>query len=101
MVFGECVCVMGVYGFVCVGGGSIGVLFGGLLMSLLLWYWIFFVNLLIGVVVYVMCVVLLLCMCVLVGMVWFDVVGVIIVIVLLMLVVYGIVGGNEVGWLLM
>src|SRR5215467_4111580 len=43
---------MGVYGFVCAGGGSIGVLLGGLLTDTLDWHWIFLVNLPIGVVVF-------------------------------------------------
>lgn len=42
---------MGIYGFVCAGGGSIGVLLGGLLTSALSWHWIFLVNLPIGVAV--------------------------------------------------
>lgn len=97
----DCVKVMGIYGFVCVGGGSIGVLFGGLLMSMLSWYWIFLVNLLIGVVVYVVCVVLLFVGKLLVDCMKLDVVGVIVVIVFLMLVVYVVVYGNEVGWMFM
>ena len=43
---------MGVYGFVCAGGGSIGVLLGGVLTSALSWHWIFLVNLPIGIAVY-------------------------------------------------
>src|SRR3954465_3960284 len=43
---------MGVYGFVCAGGGSIGVLLGGLLTGTLDWHWIFLVNLPIGVLVF-------------------------------------------------
>src|SRR4029453_13499399 len=43
---------MGVYGFVCAGGGSIGVLLGGLLTGVFSWHWIFLVNLPIGAAVY-------------------------------------------------
>src|ERR671936_804932 len=42
---------MGVFGFVAAGGGTIGVLLGGVLTDLLDWHWIFLVNLPIGVVV--------------------------------------------------
>ena len=50
---------MGVYGFVCASGGSIGVLLGGLLTDALGWHAIFLVNLPIGVAVYALCVALL------------------------------------------
>ena len=50
---------MGIYGFVCAGGGSLGVLAGGLLTSALSWHWVFLVNLPIGVAVYALCVALL------------------------------------------
>src|SRR6185369_10536389 len=50
---------MGIYGFVCSAGGSIGVLLGGLLTSTLSWHWIFLVNLPIGVAVYGCCTALL------------------------------------------
>ena len=50
---------MGVYGFVCASGGSIGVLLGGLLTSTLSWHWIFLVNVPIGVGVYAACLALL------------------------------------------
>jgi EmrB/QacA subfamily drug resistance transporter len=39
---------MGVYGLVSAGGGSIGVLAGGILTGLLTWHWIFLVNVPIG-----------------------------------------------------
>ena len=40
---------MGVFGFVLAGGGSIGVLLGGVLTNSLDWHWIFLVNIPIGV----------------------------------------------------
>jgi EmrB/QacA subfamily drug resistance transporter len=46
---------MGIYGFVCAGGGSIGVLLGGVLTSAISWHWIFLVNLPIGIAVYALC----------------------------------------------
>ena len=39
---------MGVFGFVAAGGGSIGVLLGGVLTDALDWHWIFLVNVPIG-----------------------------------------------------
>ena len=45
---GERAKALGVYGFVAAGGGSIGVLLGGVLTSLLSWHWIFLVNVPIG-----------------------------------------------------
>src|SRR5213593_1604446 len=42
---------MGVFGFVAAGGGSIGVLLGGILTDSINWHWIFLVNLPIGVLV--------------------------------------------------
>src|SRR5919198_894603 len=50
---------MGVFGFVAAGGGSIGVLLGGILTDVLDWHWIFLVNLPIGVAVYALCLFLL------------------------------------------
>ncbi|UEP28634.1 MULTISPECIES: DHA2 family efflux MFS transporter permease subunit [unclassified Burkholderia] len=96
---GERARAMGVYGFVCAGGGSIGVLLGGLLTSTLSWHWIFLVNLPIGIAVYAMCVALLPRMRAPAGTARLDVAGAITVTVSLMLAVYGIVGGNDAGWL--
>ena len=39
---------MGVIGFVAAGGGSLGVLLGGVLTDLLDWHWIFLVNVPVG-----------------------------------------------------
>ena len=50
---------MGFYGFVCAGGGTLGVLAGGVLTDALDWHWIFLVNLPIGIAVYAFCLKLL------------------------------------------
>ncbi|RQR55095.1 MFS transporter [Burkholderia sp. Bp9140] len=96
---GERARAMGVYGFVCAGGGSIGVLLGGLLTSTLSWHWIFLVNLPIGIAVHAMCIALLPRMRAPAGAARLDVAGAVTVTASLMLAVYGIVGGNEAGWL--
>src|SRR5262245_31932596 len=44
---------MGVMGFVASGGGSIGVLLGGILTGALNWHWIFLVNIPIGILVFI------------------------------------------------
>lgn len=89
---------MGVYGFVCAGGGSIGVLLGGLLTSTLSWHWIFLVNLPIGVAVYALCVALLPAARGQAHGEKLDVAGAVTVTLSLMLAVYGVVNGNEAGW---
>src|SRR5258708_34295154 len=45
---GERAKAMGVYGFVCAAGGSLGGLLGGMLTSALSWHWVFLVNLPVG-----------------------------------------------------
>jgi len=90
---------MGIYGFVAAGGGSIGVLLGGLLTSALNWHWIFLVNLPIGVAVYAGCVALLPVGKPPVDRAKLDVMGAITVTTSLMLAVYAIVHGNETGWM--
>jgi EmrB/QacA subfamily drug resistance transporter len=89
---------MGVYGFVCAGGGSIGVLLGGLLTSTLSWHWIFLVNLPIGVAVYALCVALLPSARGHAHGEKLDMAGAVTVTLSLMLAVYGVVNGNEAGW---
>ncbi|MEO7775034.1 MAG: MFS transporter, partial [Steroidobacteraceae bacterium] len=89
---------MGVFGFVCSAGGSIGVLLGGVLTNALDWHWIFLVNVPLGVLVFALCMRLLphapgtsinrdL-----------DVAGAVCVTASLMLAVYAIVNGNDAGW---
>src|ERR671923_13725 len=46
---------MGFFGFVMAGGGSVGVLLGGVLTDALSWHWIFLVNVPIGVAVCALC----------------------------------------------
>ena len=95
---GERAKAMGVYGFVCAGGGSIGVLLGGLLTNLLSWHWIFLVNLPIGIAVYALCVALLPSARGHAHGERLDVAGAVSVTVSLMLAVYAVVNGNEAGW---
>ncbi|MES2939765.1 MAG: DHA2 family efflux MFS transporter permease subunit [Pseudomonadota bacterium] len=89
---------MGVYGFVCAGGGSIGVLLGGLLTSQFSWHWIFLVNLPIGIAVYLLCLSLLPAAR---GQATgrLDMGGAVTITLSMMLAVYAVVNGNEAGWL--
>jgi len=90
---------MGVYGFVCSGGGCIGVLLGGLLTGAFNWHWIFLVNVPVGAAVFALC--------------WWllpshagepegrqhlDVGGAVTVTLALLLAVYATINGNQVGW---
>ncbi|WP_343499434.1 MFS transporter [Achromobacter denitrificans] len=95
---GERARAMGVYGFVCAGGGSIGVLLGGLLTSALSWHWIFLVNLPIGLLVYALCLRLIPPAAPSAGDTPLDVAGALSVTASLMLAVYAVVNGNEAGW---
>ncbi|AVG39648.1 MFS transporter [Achromobacter insolitus] len=95
---GERARAMGVYGFVCAGGGSIGVLLGGLLTSALSWHWIFLVNLPIGVLVYALCLRLIPAARPTAAGTRLDVAGALSVTASLMLAVYAVVNGNEAGW---
>ena len=97
---GERAKAMGVYGFVCAGGGSLGVLLGGVLTDVYDWHWVFLVNLPIGVGV----VALMLCHAPAGrrhsagASHHLDVGGAITVTASLMLAVYAIVGANDAGW---
>jgi EmrB/QacA subfamily drug resistance transporter len=95
---GERAKAMGVYGFVASGGGTIGVLAGGVLTDTLNWHWIFLVNIPIGVAVYVLSMRLLPADNVTAGDRRVDIAGAVAVTASLMLAVYAIVNGNEVGW---
>ncbi|HET8910859.1 MAG TPA: MFS transporter [Ktedonobacteraceae bacterium] len=89
---------MGYYGFVSAGGGSVGVLLGGILTSLLNWHWIFLVNIPIGIVVIVLSLLLLPKTRDANASHQLDIAGAIIVTAALIFAVYAIVNGNEAGW---
>jgi EmrB/QacA subfamily drug resistance transporter len=90
---------MGIVGFVLSGGGTAGVLLGGVLTDALSWHWIFLVNIPIGIAVFAVCLRLL------PGEPGpaeaerrLDVAGAVTVTASLMLAVYAIVNGNQAGW---
>jgi EmrB/QacA subfamily drug resistance transporter len=95
---GERAKAMGVFGFVMAGGGSIGVLLGGVLTDTLNWHWIFLVNLPIGVLVVALSLRLLPAALGTAVKGRLDVAGAITVTASLMLAVYAIVNGNGAGW---
>jgi EmrB/QacA subfamily drug resistance transporter len=90
---------MGIFGFVASGGGSIGVLLGGILTDALDWHWIFLVNVPVGVLVVVLTLVVISRARVATAAQQLDVAGAVTVTASLMTAVYAIVNGNEVGWL--
>jgi EmrB/QacA subfamily drug resistance transporter len=89
---------MGVIGFVAAGGGSVGVLLGGVLTDVLNWHWVFLVNLPVGIAVFVLCRVLLPAGRGLATAARLDIAGAVTVTASLMIAVYAIVNGNEKGW---
>src|SRR5437773_8877368 len=89
---------MGIFGFVAAGGGSIGVVLGGVLTDLISWHWIFLVNVPIGVLVAVLSLRLLPDERVAAMSRRLDVAGAVTVTAALMLAVYAIVNGNQNGW---
>ncbi len=89
---------MGVFGFVAAGGGSIGVLLGGILTDALAWNWIFLVNVPIGIAVGVLSLVVLPGRHGAASGAGLDIAGAVTVTAAVMVAVYAIVNGNEVGW---
>jgi EmrB/QacA subfamily drug resistance transporter len=89
---------MGVVGFVLSGGGTAGVLLGGVLTDVLSWNWIFLVNLPVGVAVFALCRALLPSDRSMASEGRLDIAGAVTVTASLMLAVYAIVNGNENGW---
>src|SRR5690349_12319423 len=90
---------MGVYGFMCSCGGSIGVLMGGALAGTLGWRSVFLVNLPIGAAVVVLCMKLLQAGGASAARPRLDGWGAASITLSLMLAVYAVVNGNAAGWL--
>ena len=89
---------MSAYIFVAVGGGSIGLLAGGILTQALNWHWIFFVNVPIGIATLILGHQLIAeneGMGIRQGV---DVVGSVLVTLSLMIAIYGIVTASHLGW---
>jgi EmrB/QacA subfamily drug resistance transporter len=89
---------MGVFGFVAAGGGTLGVLLGGILTDLANWHWIFLVNVPIGVGVCALSLKVLPAGRPEGAAGRLDVAGAVTVTAALMLAVYAIVNGNQAGW---
>lgn len=90
---------MGFFGFVAAGGGSIGVLLGGLLTGSFNWHWIFLVNIPIGILVILLSHFLLPKSHKLTEQIrHIDFFGAITITTALILAVYAIVNGNILGW---
>jgi EmrB/QacA subfamily drug resistance transporter len=89
---------MGIFGFVAAGGGSIGVLLGGVLTDLISWHWIFLVNVPIGVLVVFLSMRLLPAERAQAMSGRLDLAGAVTVTSALIIAVYAIVNGNQNGW---
>jgi EmrB/QacA subfamily drug resistance transporter len=94
---GERAKAMGIFGFVLAGGGSLGVILGGVLTDAVDWHWIFLVNLPVGVAVFAACLPLLPRYSAS-GEGKVDFLGAFTVTASLMCAVYAIVNGGTAGW---
>jgi EmrB/QacA subfamily drug resistance transporter len=95
---GERAKAMGIFGFVASGGGSIGVLLGGILTDVLNWHWIFLVNFPIGVAVVLLSLKLLPEVHLPMADRRLDVGGAVTITASLMIAVYAIVNAEQEGW---
>lgn len=89
---------MGFYGFIAAGGGSLGVLLGGVLTSVLDWHWVFLVNLPIGIGVFAATLAVIPASARQAGAPRLDAGGAATITGALLLAVYAIINGNEAGW---
>jgi MFS family permease len=90
---------MGIFGFVASGGGSLGVLLGGILTDALDWHWIFLANVPVGVLVAALTLSVIPGARATTTAQRLDVAGAVTVTASLVSAVYAIVNGNQVGWL--
>ncbi|MCC6982248.1 MAG: DHA2 family efflux MFS transporter permease subunit [Bauldia sp.] len=96
---GERAKAMGIFGFVASGGGSIGVLLGGVLTDALDWHWIFLINVPVGIAVFVAAFSLVPAGKGQADGQKLDLAGAATITLSLLLAVYAIVNGNGAGWL--
>ncbi len=89
---------MGVVGFISAGGGSVGVLLGGILTSVFGWHAVFMVNIPVGIAVYALSLRLVPATRPAASGTRLDIAGAITVTASLMIAVYAIVNENEAGW---
>ena len=89
---------MGIFGFVSAGGGSIGVVLGGILTDALNWRWVFLVNLPLGIGVFLASLVLVPGTRPKHSPAHLDIAGAVTVTASLVIAVYAIIDGNNAGW---
>src|SRR4051794_23084149 len=89
---------MGIFGFVASGGGSLGVLLGGIITDVLSWHWIFLVNVPVGILVVALTFRLVPDSPGFAAKGRLDIAGAVTITASLMLAVYAIVNGNQEGW---
>jgi EmrB/QacA subfamily drug resistance transporter len=89
---------MGIFGFVASGGGSIGVLLGGILTNALDWHWIFLVNVPVGILVFALTLSLVPSHPGFATDRRIDIAGAFTLTASLILAIYAIVNGNQEGW---
>jgi EmrB/QacA subfamily drug resistance transporter len=89
---------MGIVGFISAGGGSVGVLLGGILTTVFSWHAVFMVNIPVGLAVYFLALRIVPSARPAASGARLDVAGAVTVTASLMLAVYAIVNGNEAGW---
>src|SRR5579862_7282440 len=90
---------MGFFGFIAAGGGSIGVLLGGILTNSFDWHWNFLINVPIGIFVFIASLKFLPSTRTDMKHRHLDALGAITVTASLLIAVYAIENGNQIGWL--